>query len=67
MQCSFSKYFAKFKISSKKFCRSSLIWDLNSGNIIKKLEGHNVRVSSISFSYDSKYLITGSDDKSVMI
>ena len=54
-------------VATSSVDRSALIWDLNSGNLIKKLDGHNGRVSSISFSHDSKYLITGSDDKSAII
>lgn len=47
--------------------KSIKIWDMTSGGIIHKFEGHESFIYDISFSPDGKILATGSDDKKVII
>ena len=54
-------------IATGSWDKSVIIWDLKSGNILKKLEFNTKFVSSIAFSYDSQYLIIGSGDNTVII
>ena len=43
------------------------IWDSASGICLQTLEGHGDYVSSVSFSPDGKFLVSGSADKTVKI
>ena len=43
------------------------IWSTESGEIVRTLNGHTQSVHSVSFSPDGKYVVSGSDDKSVKI
>ena len=36
------------------------LWEVSSGSLIHTLEGHQDSVTSVSFSSDGKYLVTGS-------
>ncbi len=44
-----------------------IIWDANSGEIIKSLKEHSDGVNSVSWSPDGKYLASGSWDNTVII
>lgn len=43
------------------------IWDLETGEVLKKLEGHTRLVSSCAFSLDGKWLSSGSWDNSLRL
>ena len=43
------------------------IWDAETGNCIKVLEGHENGVLCVSFSPDGKYLASGSKDKTIRV
>ena len=43
------------------------IWDVESGDCIKTLEGHTNCVNGVSFSPNNQYVVSGSDDKTVRI
>ena len=43
------------------------IWGVNSGRLLKTLEGHNGWLRSIAISSDDRYIITGGDDETVRI
>src|SRR5262249_60032233 len=43
------------------------LWELGTGRERQRLEGHTGRVLSLSFSSDSKRVISGSDDTSVLV
>lgn len=47
--------------------KTAIIWELSSGNISKKLQGHSDLVSSVVFSSDSNFVATGSSDKIAVI
>lgn len=49
------------------FDKTIKIWDAESGNIIKTLYGHFSDVSSLKFTLDQKYIISGSWDKTIRI
>ena len=50
--------------SDDETCR---IWDVNSGQLLKTISGHNYSVISVSFSADGKLLASGSSDKTCRI
>jgi WD40 repeat protein len=43
------------------------IWDANTGQCLKTLEGHSDDVNSVAYSPDGKRIISGSDDETVKI
>ncbi len=43
------------------------IWDVQTGNNIKTLEGHNNLILSVCFSFDNTKLITSSQDYMIKI
>lgn len=43
------------------------IWNLETGELIKKIEGHSGFITSVAISSDNKYIISGSEDKTVKI
>ena len=43
------------------------MWNVETGKLIKTLEGHTRFVNSINFSPDGKYLASGSDDKTIKL
>lgn len=51
-------------ISDDKTCR---IWDVDTGECLKVLEGHTSKVTCVSFNYDNTKIITGSYDKTCKI
>ena len=40
---------------------------MTSGTCIQTLDGHSYGVNSVTVSSDSKYIISGSDDKSIKV
>ncbi|KAF5831269.1 WD-40 repeat-containing protein [Dunaliella salina] len=45
----------------------SRLWDVRSGNSIAKLEGHSDAVSSVVFSADGAYVLSGSADETIRV
>ena len=43
------------------------VWDAKSGKELKRLDGHESTVGTLAFSADSRYLLSGSDDKTVRL
>jgi WD40 repeat protein len=43
------------------------IYDLTTGNLVRSFDGHNNFVSSIAFSPDGRFLLTGSQDKTARL
>jgi WD40 repeat protein len=43
------------------------IWDVNSGECLQTLKGHNGRVNSVAFLHDLTRLVSASSDKTVKI
>ena len=43
------------------------LWDVETGNLLKTLKGHKSRVTSVSFSSDSRRIVSGSWDKTVRL
>ena len=43
------------------------IWELETGKLIKSLEGHKDEINSVKFSPNGEYIISGSSDKKVKI
>ncbi len=41
--------------------------DVNTGEVVYELVGHDERVDSLSFSHDGRYLLTGSDDTTMIL
>ena len=39
------------------------IWDVSTGQLVKRLRGHQDRVRSIAFTPDGRGLVSGSEDK----
>lgn len=57
------KYFATCAEGDTKIC----LYDVNSGNRMKVLSGHDRDVTSISFSPDSSFLVSGSRDNKIKV
>ena len=43
------------------------LWDAVSWRLLQLLEGHSAPASTFAFSYDDKYIFTGSNDKSLKV
>ena len=43
------------------------LWDISSGRIIRRLQGHSQRINAVLFNNDSSLVFTGSYDKQVNI
>ena len=47
--------------------RAAFVWDIATGRILRKLFGHEQRLSAVALNVDATILFTGSNDKSVRI
>ncbi|GAB3914420.1 hypothetical protein GCM10028803_59850 [Larkinella knui] len=43
------------------------LWEVTSGRLIRRYEGHTGEIYSIAFSHDGHYALTGSEDKTVKL
>ncbi len=43
------------------------LWDIETGEIIRTLEGHSEGISDIAWSQDGEYIASASDDKTIWI
>jgi mitogen-activated protein kinase organizer 1 len=43
------------------------VWDVTSGNVIRKLRGHDNRVNTIKFNKEESVLMSGSNDATIRI
>lgn len=43
------------------------LWDIETGELIRTLEGHTAGISDIAWSHDGEYLASASDDKTIWI
>ena len=57
----------KYFWNDDTYCGELFIWDANSGQRLKTLEGHSNSVWSVCWSPDGKYLASGSRDNTVII
>jgi WD40 repeat protein len=44
-----------------------MVWDVNTGKTIATFVGHTEAVTSVAFSSDSKYVLTGSADMTARV
>ena len=54
-------------VATAGYDRSIMIWDRNTGEMIRKLEGHNGAVFDLAFSPDSQLLSSASADATVKV
>lgn len=47
--------------------KTCFLWDVSSGRVIRRFQGHTQRVNSIKFNPDGTLLMSGSYDKTVQI
>jgi mitogen-activated protein kinase organizer 1 len=45
--------------------RAGFFWDVSTGRIIRKLQGHTSRINTVAYNDDNTVLLTGSYDKTV--
>ena len=43
------------------------LWNFSTGELIMTLEGHKKEVNSVALSPDKKFIISGSNDKTIKI
>ena len=55
------------KIISGSYDNTIKIWDANTGQCLKTLEGHSDDVISVAYSPDGKKIVSGSSDKTIKI
>ena len=54
-------------VKEKSDDKTIILWDILSGDVLKKFEGHNKSVNSVVISGDGNYLISGSNDSTAII
>ena len=54
-------------IASASFDKSVRLWDAITGKFVKTLRGHVERVYQISWSSDSRFLLSGSKDSTLKV
>lgn len=47
--------------------RAAILWRTTTGERLRALEGHDMKVTSFNFSPDARQVITGSEDKKVLL
>mmetsp|Transcript_45063 Transcript_45063/g.141153 ORF Transcript_45063/g.141153 Transcript_45063/m.141153 type:complete len:369 (-) Transcript_45063:204-1310(-) len=47
--------------------RAAFYWDVGSGEVVRRLKGHNEGINAVAFSDDGALLLSGSADRSVRI
>ena len=57
----------KYIWSDDKYVGEIKIWDANTGECLKTLEGHSKTVESVAYSPDGRRIVSGSDDKTIKI
>eukprot|EP01041_Mallomonas_annulata_P004380 gene4380-8723_t len=55
------------KFASAGGDRSAFLWDVGTGRVIRRIQGHNQRINTIKMNEDSTVLLTGSYDKTLRI
>ena len=55
----------KSKFASAGDDRSFFLWDVTSGNVIRRFQGHSQKVNSLAMNVDGTVLITASNDQTV--
>jgi WD40 repeat protein len=51
----------------QKADNTARLWDIGTGQELRKFEGHSAAVRSVAFSPDGQVILTGSDDESVRL
>ncbi len=54
-------------LASGSFDHTIKLWEVDTGRLVKTLEGHNWTVTSVSFSPDAKTLVSGSGDQTIKL
>ena len=44
-----------------------MLWEIETGNLIKKFEGHKDKVCTVSFNIENKFIVSGSHDRTIKI
>ncbi|MGK0188154.1 MAG: WD40 repeat protein [Verrucomicrobiales bacterium] len=65
--CSGLRFISESQIATTADDGSIRIWDLDSGNQLKLLQGHSSSVTSIDISLDGKLLASGGRDRTVLL
>lgn len=47
--------------------RAAFMWDVSSGNVLRRFEGHAHRINAVCFNVDNSVLATGSYDQSIRL
>lgn len=57
------------EFNSTDICTSGILvlWDLETGDIVREFEGHRATVTTISFSSDGNRIVSGSEDNSIIM
>jgi WD40 repeat protein len=54
-------------LASGAYDKTVLLWDVQTGQVIRKLKGHKGWVSSVAFSADGQMLASGAYDETVQL